>query len=86
MRVCLPLVRESVRKLDLIVLLPVAAGVGGRPGEDPRFRRRVDDRLRRARIDDDYGVFGEDAPAVVELSAVPERQLVDLLRLTAAGR
>ena len=83
---CVPVVRQSVRKLDLIVLLPVGTGVGGRSGEDPRFRRRVDGRLRRALIDDDYRLFGEDAPSVVELSPVPERQLAELLRLTAPGR
>ncbi|HET9315182.1 MAG TPA: AAA family ATPase, partial [Vicinamibacteria bacterium] len=47
-----PVVRASLRHLDLIVLLPASGE--GRVDEDPRFRRRVDDRLRRALIDDDY--------------------------------
>jgi hypothetical protein len=77
----IPVVRASVRHLDLIILLPASAE--GRPGEDPRFRRRVDERLRRALIDDDYDLFGfPDSPRVVELPAVGSRQLDALVRLT----
>jgi predicted ATPase len=77
----IPVVRASVRHLDLIVLLPASAD--GRPGEDKRFRRRVAERLRRALIDDDYDLFGfPDSPRVVELPAVGSRQLDALVRLT----
>jgi hypothetical protein len=83
-----PAVKASLRHLDLIVLLPVSdeGPVRSRAGEDTRFRRRVDERLRRALIDDDYDLFGDgDSPQVVELSPFPERQLADLIRLTTRG-
>ncbi len=75
-------IREALRHLDLIVLLPVSGqGVAGRPGEDEGYRQRVDDELRRALIDDDYDLFeGPDAPDVLELSPVPEEQLAELVR------
>ena len=51
--------------------------------EDERFRRRVDERLRRALIDDEYDLFGDDrSPLVTELSPLPARQITELLRLT----
>jgi hypothetical protein len=83
-----PVVRASLRHLDLVVLLPVSAAGPFRPraDEDARFRKRVDERLRRALLDDDYDLFGGgDTPRVVELSPVPERQLAELMRLTATG-
>jgi hypothetical protein len=81
----IPVVRPSLRHLDLIALLPVSrrGPIESRPDEDARFRKRVDERLRRALIDDDYDLFAEAAPRVVELSPFPERQLVELVRLTA---
>ena len=80
----LPVVRESVRHLDLIVLL--SASGAGRPDEDERFRRRVDERLRRALVDDDHDLFGSrDSPRVVELPGSPQRQLAGLLCLTSVG-
>ncbi len=87
-----PVVRSALRHLDLIVLVPVstAGPVRARAGEDGRFRRRVDTRLRRALLDDDYDLLGgADSPRVVALSPVPERQLSELIRLTspdAGGR
>lgn len=83
-----PVVRASLRYLDLIVLLPVAAAgpVRARAGENARFRRRVDEKLRRALLDDDYDLFGDgESPRVVELSPLPERQLSELIRLTRAA-
>ena len=78
-----PAVRASLRHLDLIALLPVSDAIRARPDEDERFRKRVDDRLRRALIDDDYDLFtAGSAPRVVELSPLPERQLAELVRLT----
>ena len=84
----MPAVRNVVRHLDLIVFLPVSSKgpIASRPNEDERFRRRVDEKLRRALLDDDYGVFGrDDAPRVVELSPFPNRQLEELLGLTERG-
>jgi hypothetical protein len=81
---CVPIVRASLRHLDLIAYLPVSplGPSRRRPGEAARFRRRVDHCLRRALIDDEYDLFGErGAPAVVELSPIPERQLAELVRL-----
>src|SRR5262245_5431320 len=53
-------VRASLRHLDLIALLPVSdrSPIPSRADEDPRFRRRVDEKLRRALIDDDYDQIG----------------------------
>jgi hypothetical protein len=88
MREYVPIVRESVRYLDLIVLLPVSTRgpVDSRPAEDERFRRRVDDKLRRALVDDDYDLFGSgDSPLVVPVSPFPDQQLAELMRRTACG-
>jgi len=88
LRAHVPVVRASVRNLDLIALLPVSdtGPITPRTDEDERFRKRVDERLRRALIDDDYHLFGDsDSPLVVELSPLPARQLTDLVRLTKVG-
>ena len=77
-------VRDALRHLDLIVLLPVAReGVSGRTGENPAFRRRVDQALRAALVDDEYDLLdGAESPSVVELHPDPSRQLASLLDLT----
>ena len=82
-----PAVRASVRDLDVIALVPLVRGgpIAGRPGEDERFRRRVDERLRRALVDDDFELFEGHTPMVVELAPSPERQLAQLMDITAAG-
>ena len=77
-------VTEALRHLDLIAFVPVSTAIPPRPNEDPRFRRRVDEWLRRALLDDDLGLFDGDAPVVVELPAAPDRRLAELIRLTAA--
>jgi len=82
----IPRVRDGVRNLDLIALLPVVSGgaAASRPHEDERFRKRVDEELRRLLIDDDRDLFsGEDTPLVLELSPQPDLQLAELLRRTA---
>jgi hypothetical protein len=87
-RTSVPVVRAAVGNLDLIALLPAArrGPFASRPGEDDRFRERVDEELRRALMDDDYELFAADpAPRVVEFSAMPDRQLQELIRLTATG-
>jgi hypothetical protein len=80
-----PGVRAAMHNLDLIVLVPLARNcpIPPRPDEDERFRRRVDEQLRRALIDDEYHLFGDTETRVVELPAVPEQQVTELLRLTS---
>jgi hypothetical protein len=82
---CVPIVRGSLRHLDIIVLLPVSrrGPIEGRAGEDDKFRKRVDRRLRSALIDDDYDLFEDGLPKVVALPPDPGQQLAELLRLTA---
>jgi predicted ATPase len=77
-----PVVRESVRHLDLIAFVPVSRGgpIIARPDDDPRFRKRVDEALRRVLIDDDHGLFGDGSALVVELPPSPEAQLTELMR------
>ena len=80
-----PAVRSSLRHLDLIALLPVsdAGPIRPRRDEDERFRKRVDDKLRRALIDDDYDLLDDcDLLRVVELPPLPARQITELMRLT----
>lgn len=88
LREAIPVVRASLRNLDLIVLLPVSrrGPVQGRADEDDKFRRRVDRCLRSALVDDDHDLFGGASTRVSELPADPERQLTELVRLTAARR
>jgi AAA domain len=82
----LPRVRKSVRRLDLIVFLPVSAEVEARFGEGRRYRRRVDDAMRRILIDDDHGLFdGSPPPTVIELGTRPSDQLSQLVNLATAG-
>ena len=79
-----PIVRAAVEQLDVIAYLPipVSGPVRARPGENVRFRGRVDDWLRRALLDDEYDLFGDrDGARVVALPPDPERQLAELVRL-----
>jgi AAA domain len=81
----LPVVRASLRYLDMIAFLPVSlrGPIGASAGGDMRFRKRVDERMRRALLDDEYDLFGDGtSPQVVELSALPERQLLEMIRVT----
>jgi hypothetical protein len=78
----LPMVRAGLAHLDRIVLLPLVPEVPARPGEDERFRRRVDEELRRALLDDEHDLFSPSGtPRVVALSARPSRWADDLLGL-----
>jgi predicted ATPase len=78
----LPLVRRSLGHLDLIAFLPVApGGPAVRPGEDPRFRKRVDRALTNALLDDEYDLLGEaGSPLVVALPTELERRVAELIR------
>ncbi len=80
-----PKVRRSLRRLDLLVLVPVsAAGPRARADENAEFRWRVDEALRRALVDDDWDLLGQgQAPRVVELAGHADRRLDELIRLTA---
>lgn len=81
-----PIVRAAMRQLELVAYLPLpTAGPVGRHGESRAFRRRVDACLRRALLDDRYGLFAEGrAPRVVALPPAVERQLDELSRLVSA--
>jgi hypothetical protein len=82
-----PRVRACLIGLDLIALVPLSKGIPPRPGESPRYRRRVDEALRRALVDDDYDLLGgPGSPRVSELPAAPEGRLAELVRLLAGSR
>ena len=78
----LPLVRRSLSRLDLIAFLPLApGGPAARPGEDARFRKRVDRALTRVLLDDEYDLFGEaGTPRIVALPASLEGRVTELER------
>ena len=78
-----PIVRKSIRELDLIAYLPLPTDESvRRRGEDKRIRRRVDAWLRRALLDDEYELFADGRPPrVVALPPNPEKQLGELGRL-----
>jgi hypothetical protein len=84
----IPRVRDAIRNLDAIAFLPgTSRGIQSRPGDNPRFRKRVDAALRRALIDDDYDLFAESpSPRVVELSAASERWLEELILLSKGAK
>ena len=76
-------VRSSLRHLDAIALAPVSVHVLPRPDDDERFRKRVDEHLRRVLLDDEYDLLsGAGSPRVVELSPSPSRWLDELVWLT----
>ena len=74
-----PLVAASLAHLDLIAVVPVCAEIAARPGEDERFRRRVDRALRGILLDDDLGVLSESRAVVIELPAAPGKRIEALL-------
>jgi hypothetical protein len=81
----LPIVRGSLRGLDLVAFLPVSSrGPAARPGESPRFRMRVDRALERALLDDEHDLFGAAAtPRVVALPPDLAGRVDQLVRLTS---
>jgi hypothetical protein len=85
LRQSIPIVRESLNCLDLIVLLPVSrrGPIEARADEDDKFRKRVDRCLRRALVDDDYDLLDGGSPMVSELPPDPDRRLAEMMRLTA---
>ncbi len=78
-----PIVRASMRHLELVAYLPVpTAEPVRRRGENRALRRRVDACLRRALFDDKYELFGHRGqPRVVALPPGLEKQLGELSRL-----
>lgn len=82
LRAALPIVRRGLRGLDLVAFLPVSPqGPAARPGESPRFRRRVDWALERALLDDEHDLFGAGAPRVVTLATGFPGRVAALVRL-----
>lgn len=83
----IPGVRSALQHLDRIVFAPlVSRGIPPRPGENPRFRKRVDEALRRALFDDEYDLLGEStSPRVVELSRFPERWPTELAEVVVTN-
>ena len=81
-----PVIRASMRHLDLVAYLPLpTAGPVRRRGENRAFRRRVDACLRNALLDDRYELFADGRlPRVVALPPAPEKQLGELSRLVHA--
>jgi hypothetical protein len=81
----LPIVRRSLRGLDLIAFLPVSArGPSTWRGESPRFRKRVDRALERALLDDEHDLFGEaGATRTVALPPDLDSRVAELVRLTS---
>jgi len=82
-----PQVRRSLRGLDVIAYVPVSRkGPDARAGENPRFRLRVDEELRRALLDDDHDLFGgAGSPRVRTLPPDPQAQLDELVGLSGAA-
>lgn len=83
-----PIVRASIRHLDLIAYLPIPSDpLIRRGGEHPKFRRGVDTWLKRMLLDDERELFdGDPRPFVVELPATLDDQLRRLDELTSCGR
>jgi hypothetical protein len=74
-----PLVAASLAHLDLIAIVRASAEIAIRPGEDDRFRRRVDRELRRVLLDDAHELFRDVEPVIVELSGAPHKWNTTLL-------
>lgn len=68
--------RGGVRKLDLIVYLPIDGGSANAGGaEDPYLRRAVDERLASILVDDDFDIFTPNRPMVVEARGTTAQRL-----------
>lgn len=83
-----PIVRAGLRRLDLIAYLPLSASwPGPRPGEDTRFRRRVDVWLSRYLFEGVRELLADGRPPrVVALPKTPEARLGALSQLVEAAR
>ena len=77
-----PIVRASIRNLELIAYIPLSKnGPAPRSGEDKAFRHRVDSCLKAALFEDRHELFADDrAPLAVSLPPGPG-QLTELNRL-----
>lgn len=61
--------RESIPLLDVIVFLPIdGSGIVLPDDEDPELRTAMSTRLEQILIDDDYDIFPNKRPVVVEVS------------------
>jgi hypothetical protein len=73
------LARDAVSLLDIIVFLPASGWAGAEPdSEDPKLRRAVDTRLEDILMNDDFGLFTADRPAVLEASGTTAQRLQTL--------
>jgi len=65
---------NAVSLLDLIVYVP-ASDVPAPESEDSKLRRAVDARLERMLLDDDWGLFTNDRPSILELAGTTAQRL-----------
>lgn len=65
---------SAVALLDLIVYLP-AVDVGAPESEDPNLRSAVDARLERILLNDDFGLFTNNRPSILELAGTTAQRL-----------
>jgi hypothetical protein len=78
--IALPLVREAIQNLDLIVFLPLDAAhaIELRDDEDPKLRRATDRRLAAIFGDDEYDFFNAGDLAIVEVRGSTAQRLKTL--------
>lgn len=69
--------RRAMTLLDLVVYLP-ATNEGVPDSEDPELRRAVDTRLQGILLDDEFGLFTDDRPSVLEIVGTTEQRLRSL--------
>jgi hypothetical protein len=68
---------SAITLLDLIVYVS-ATDVAAAQFEDPELRSAVDVRLERIVLDDDFGLFKNDRPSVLELAGTIAQRLTGL--------
>lgn len=69
-------IRDSVARLDLLVVVPIEARIVLPSHEDRRLRQRVDERLRALALDDPYGFEVE----TLEVSGSTDERVRQVLR------
>lgn len=69
-------IRDSVARLDLVVVVPIEARIVLPSHEDRRLRQRVDERLRALALDDRYGFEVE----TLEVSGSTDERVRQVLR------
>jgi hypothetical protein len=76
----LSLVRSAARRLDVIVFLPLDAtrAIEVSDDENPRLRNAVDELLQRILLADEFNVFAQARPVIVEARGTVEQRLLAL--------